>query len=632
MRKAPKKRTRASGTAVRRTGRATTRSTAGPGFIFEDQIAAWLLLKMLTGEAMPGMGGRLGLRLQSQTSALGWLIDYLLVTCGPESEESHLALSCKSNLQVTSAGLPHDFVSPAWKQFAYGGTGLLRLNRDRIALVTRGHHPAFQAIWTDIKNACTGNDSALALARIRSTGKHRTVFDNITNVVQKSSATVRDEDVLEFVRHLLVVPTDFDLDPSADCESAISQCRRVLTSAAPDEARALWQTLVERAGKVRLGDGTIDLPQLWYELRSRFRLNDHPDFSSGWKLLRAYTREHLSNIEATLPSGYSVARSEDGGKLAQAISNNSIVVLYGDSGTGKSALAKSILDRQFPEASHIWLGPDTLGATLIEVERTKTDLAHPLHTTLKATAHPNNVLVIDTAERISSEKMALQVKQLVGALVSEHTPGEIPVWRILIVGQTEAWIDGRLQGLLGDKQPASVELGPAPLAEVQAALRSTPQLTWLDLQDDAVAVLANLRALAWVMQAGSHFQQQGHIARLSLTAIADSLWQFWTNGQLPLQGMLMRLAEREASFEHSVGLSELSAPEALALQERPPQLPLRITSRNRVEFQHDLAAEWARFQRLKEISDHTTRWAVFAQNPLWTGALRMLGQFARARQ
>ena len=92
-------------------------------------------------------------------------------------------------------------------------------------------------------------------------------------------------------------------------------------------------------------------------------------------------------------------------------------------------------------------------------------------------------------------------------------------------------------------------------------------------------------------------------------------------------GMLMRLAEREASFEHSVGLSELSAPEALALQERPPQLPLRITSRNRVEFQHDLAAEWARFQRLKEISDHTTRWAAFAQNPLWTGALRMLGQF-----
>ena len=276
--------------------------------------------------------------------------------------------------------------------------------------------------------------------------------------------------------------------------------------------------------------------------------------------------------------------------------------------------------------THIWLGPDTLGATLIEVERTKTDLAYPLHTTLKATAHLHNVLVIDAAERISGE-MAAQVKQLVEALLSERVPGEIPVWRILIVGQTEAWIDGRLQVLLGDEKPTPVALGSASLEEVKEALRSEPQLSWLALQDDAISVLANLRALAWVMQASAHFKQQGGSARISLTTIADSLWKFWTDGQLSLHRLLIRLAERDASFEHSVAVSELSDADTLALQGRPSQLPLLITSRNRVEFQHDLAAEWARFQRLKEISDNTEQWAALAQNPLWTGALRMLGQF-----
>ena len=82
---------------------------------------------------------------------------------------------------------------------------------------------------------------------------------------------------------------------------------------------------------------------------------------------------------------------------------------------------------------------------------------------------------------------------------------------------------------------------------------------------------------------------------MSLTTIADSLWQFWTNGDLLLQGILMRLAKREASFEHSVGLSTLSAAEAQALQSRPEQLPVRITSENRIEFQHELAADWARY-------------------------------------
>ena len=604
--------------------RATTRSTAGPGFAFEDQVGAWLLLKMLSGEAMPGMGGKFGARLQSQTSALGWLIDDLLITCGEAPDDYHLAVSCKSNAQVTGSGLPDDFVGAAWKQYTNPSTGPMRSDRDCLALSTRGRHDAFEATWADIKNACTGSDTALALARIRSTKKHRTIFENIKNVAQKSSA-VDDEEVLVFIRRILVIPTDFDLALSHEREGAIAQCRRILASPAPQDARALWDSLVDHVSEARLGNGTIDLSSLWHELRARFKLNDHPDFSSGWKLLSAYTREHLNNIEATLPSGYSLARSEDRSKLAQALANNPVVVLYGDSGTGKSALAKSTLEREFLEASHTWLGPDTLGATLIEVERIKTDLVHPLHDTLKAAAHPGNVLVIDAAERISSE-LASKVKQLVAALVAGNTPDAVPVWRVLIVGQTEAWMDGRLQNLAGDNQPASLGIAPAPLGDVQAALRSSPHLAWLALQDDAVAALTNLRALAWVMQAASHFQQQGHFAKPSLTSIADSLWKFWTNGQLPLQGILMRLAERDASFEHSVGLSELSTPDAIALQGKTPQLPLRITPRNRVEFQHDLAAEWARFQRLKEFADDTGRWVALAQNPLWTGALRMLGQ------
>jgi len=390
-------------------GHATTRSTAGPGFAFEDQVGAWLLLKMLSGEAMPGMDGRLGIRLQSQSSALGWMIDDLLVTCGETPDESHLAVSCKSNAQVTSSGLPDDFVSAAWAQYANSAAGPMR-HGDCLALVTRGHHDAFQATWADIKNACTGSDTALGVARIRKTRKHWTVFENVKNVAQQSSAAVRDEEVLEFIRHLLVIPTDFDLDPSHDRETAISQCRRALATAAPQDARELWESLVDSAKEARLGNGTIDLSHLWHKLRSRFKLNEHPDFSSGWFLLKAFTREHLEKIDAKLPSGYSLERAEDSSKLAQAIAGNPLTVLYGESGTGKSALAKLTLERLFPDVSQVWLGPDTLVATLSEVERIKTGFAHPLRATLTATAQTANILVLDAAERISGES-TLQVRR-----------------------------------------------------------------------------------------------------------------------------------------------------------------------------------------------------------------------------
>jgi hypothetical protein len=57
----------------------TTRSTAGPGFDFEDRVAAWLLLKALSGQPLPGVEG-IGTRLQMQTEALGWAIDDILLT------------------------------------------------------------------------------------------------------------------------------------------------------------------------------------------------------------------------------------------------------------------------------------------------------------------------------------------------------------------------------------------------------------------------------------------------------------------------------------------------------------------------------------------------------------------------
>ena len=156
----------------RRKASETTRSTAGPGFAFEDQVAAWLLLKMLLGEAVPGMEHSSGTRLQTQTSALGWLIDDLLVMSSMEpSELRQLAISCKSNVQVTSSGLPRDFVLAAWQQWSTSTTGTMRREHDRLMLVTRGRHPGFQASWTDIKDWSTSTDPGLANRPYQENGK-----------------------------------------------------------------------------------------------------------------------------------------------------------------------------------------------------------------------------------------------------------------------------------------------------------------------------------------------------------------------------------------------------------------------------------------------------------------------------
>jgi hypothetical protein len=69
---------------------------------------------MLMGESLPGSDVAAGSRLQTQTHALGWSIDDLLATSEPGKDKRHqVAISRKSSAQVTTAGLPKDFVLSA---------------------------------------------------------------------------------------------------------------------------------------------------------------------------------------------------------------------------------------------------------------------------------------------------------------------------------------------------------------------------------------------------------------------------------------------------------------------------------------------------------------------------------------
>jgi hypothetical protein len=152
-------------------------------------------------------------------------------------------------------------------------------------------------------------------------------------------------------------------------------------------------------------------------------------------------------------------------------------------------------------------------------------------------------------------------------------------------------------------------------------------LSWLTGHDDTVAALTNLRTLGWVIKAGAALGSNAN-GLASHSAIADRLWKYWTQDRADVQAMMMRLAQREASFERSFALTDLAQGDTATFTQRPHELPLRLNEKsNRIEFEHDLAADWARFQFLKQIWTDTPQWAAFAGNPLWTNALRILGQF-----
>lgn len=597
---------------------ATLRSTSGAGFEFEDLISAWQLVKALSGEQAPGIGGVVT-QVQAQVSTLGWRIDDLLLTAQAAGVSRRLAASAKGNLQVTTAGLPADFVSRAWEQWR-DPQGPFNRATDGLALVTLGTHQAFHPAWREVKNACSGTDTALTMSRIRSNPRQSHVFDS----VQKPGGA-SDEETIELIRRVYVLPTDLQFAHSENETQAIAQCRRLLASGRDDEAQALWKELINVAKQVRLRRGTITVPDILSLLRGRFGLRPHPDFERDWETLSNITADHKARIETELPSGYAVPRTAENASLQAAVAANPVTLVFGESGSGKSALVKSVLDAAYPSWNQVWFGPEDLKTALSAARRSALPLTHELSLVLNSTVKPQNVLVIDSAERIEAVEFVV-IRQLLQAILANDGEETDGAWRVVIVTQTQSWVEGE-ETILGGRKAHLVEVEALKSAAVKLALLPSPKLGWLAAHDDTIAALTNLRTLAWVIKAGAALgSNTGGLA--SHTAIADRLWKYWTKDRADVQALMMRLAQREASFERSFALTDLEPADTATFTRRPEELPLRLNERtNRIEFEHDLAADWARFQFLKQIWTDTPQWAALAGNPLWTNALRMLGQF-----
>jgi hypothetical protein len=227
-------------------------------------------LKVFTGEPLPGIEGN-AVRLQMQVEALHWDIDdILLTTTVSKDDQRRLAVSCKSNVQVTPSALPTDFVRRCWQQWAKPDPNQMQRGKDRLALVTRGANNAFMATWSELKNAAGGADDTLAIGRMRATGMHRAIFDSVMNPAKDASVTASDADVAAMIDSIDVVPLDFHIAGSKDEANAIRQARTLLTGGGQVEGKRLWDALVTHAKNTRLGAGTLDIADLWRQLRVTF--------------------------------------------------------------------------------------------------------------------------------------------------------------------------------------------------------------------------------------------------------------------------------------------------------------------------------------------------------------------------
>lgn len=419
---------------------------------------------------------------------MGWTIDDLLCVGVDAARRNYaLALSCKSNVQVTGNGLPGDFVSAAWA--LWRAVAPFNRESDHIALVTRGRHAGFDALWHDIKSWCANGDLELAIARIDASARHRRVFDSVLVPGTQDGETPALADAVALIGRLDVYPVDFQLTPSASLSHARHRCRMALVSESSAEADDLWEALVQRAEEARLGSGAIQITDLLRTLRERFALKAHPSISAAWSRLLAFTADHRAGIEITLPGGHCLSRPSERGHLTAALGSQVGCFVAGESGVGKSALVRLVLDEDFADATQIWLGPEVLASALTEIGRCDIGLDHPLADILDRSPGNRKILVLDAIERLDASS-SIRLDRLLAVLGSRIAAGDRS-WRVILVTQMTGFED-QLQMLATAASWPRVMIPALTNDAVRSALATVAPLSWIANDDNILPLLTNL--------------------------------------------------------------------------------------------------------------------------------------------
>jgi hypothetical protein len=319
---------------------------------------------------------------------------------------------------------------------------------------------------------------------------------------------------------------DFAATPSQDHAGALADCQAILKSADPAEAERLWSRLNGIADKKRPAGGSIDLSKLLAELRGEFDLRDHPDYRRDWEVLERSSQELMGDVRTQIAGLQPLARVDERASIQNRLDQQRACLLVGESGCGKSALAKEIGQTRYRRV--VWIAENTLGYdTAAEFER-GINISHPFIEILSALPGPC-LIVLDGIERFSPRALRL-ASRFLQDLLADAGPRHV---HVLVTAQFEA-ADRLIRRFIELGVPPSLHTAtPIDLPsedDVQILVAAIAELTWASVRPELRPLLTNLKVLDWVVAAARSGTAINNPSFIGLTYLIDALWERWIEG------------------------------------------------------------------------------------------------------
>jgi hypothetical protein len=597
-------------------------STGGGGYTFADRVAAGFLAQMLKRK-FP-FEAHLGviIELHFETRDAGHVLDDLQLVLKRGQDLTRSMVSVKSNRQLTKNGFNSEFVRDAWEQWRGGDGSNFDAAKDVLGLIVGIiDEPTLQE-WLKLQKQAASTTPDHLVARLQnknqSSATQRRIFEGLRKSANGNVDPVETARLVSRVRVLR-----FSDAMEGDY---INLCAEIVRAGSLEEGARLWSRLLQLASENRATGGHFDLPKLIGVLRVGFDLQDHPDYRNDWSRIESVTQENIKAVRSVIGSGIRLTRAEEQERLTSEVKANNVVVIAGESGSGKSAAVSQLVSPGANFQRTIWFSAHQLSKASQAELANAFNLDHDIPLVIKNSGLRDCALVFDGFERFEGEARARAIE-----LMRVLQEGEFVGSKVVLTCQPQSlkWtIDALAEAGISDVH--KVDFDKPKLQEIFDAVASMPGMRSLLMRAELQPILRNLMVLDWILREDVALLFSETRPWIGETELIDCIWERWVgrDSMKHARGALLRtLGQREGDrLSGAVHMHSIPATELPLLGELEQAGLIRVSGPS-VQFAHDLMGDWARYRVLKfEENDAPHRIKTLAQIPRWGRAIRLFGQ------
>ena len=615
-------------------------ATGGGGVTFERKVAVQYLAHLLVGDSAYELGdGRHVVSVAFQQAPVHSVDDLVVSAARPDELHPSLVLTIavrRSPNLVVSDESTRELI----RQFVRAVIDApVEVPETRLGLVVAGpqRHAEQLAILAGL--AAVQMDAPGFFDLVRTPGKFdaavRGRLDQLKNLVEhtlhelgavEAGTALVESSTWQFLSRLTVLMPRLESPDETDWYGVVNNLRRVVRDSDLAAASRLRDWLMDRASEYSPRAARVNLAML--------RRASHPlldpttrRHQRGWQILDGIHRRARESVRAEITAsdgGRSVRLDRSAAKkeLLETASGVEAVVVSGESGVGKSALA--VLGLAAAGTTH----PDGLQALCINLRQIpklaielETTLGHPLSTLLCELSAPQRLLVVDGADDTAAE----DGHDAFGYLVGAARESGVKVVAVTSIDGEQVVFDTLSECF--DGSVAKHVVPPLGDSEIDDVVGAFSELKRLDANPRSRELLRRLVVVDLLVR--------GRVSGTPLTE-ADAMSEVWSglvrrrerhDRGFPdaRETALLRLAELELGEGERLDVVSRIDPAALAglrrdgLLRTSPEDPFRIGP----EFAHDEIRRYA-VARLFLTDDSPASRLLRAGAPRWSLAAARL--------